>query len=84
MMWDRKTEEATVKTLNAANFNFKKRNKITLVLPLSQNNKFCSNSLKKADAEISDRHELQAFTIGIWLAAQLMMEVYEPTPELEP
>ena len=39
---------------------------------------------EKADAEISDRHELQAFTNGFRFASRLMMEVYEPTPELEP
>ena len=39
---------------------------------------------EKTDAEISDKHELQEFTIGFRLAARLMMEVYEPTPELEP
>ena len=40
--------------------------------------------LEKANAEISDKHELQEFAIGFCLAARLMMEVYEPTPELEP
>lgn len=31
-----------------------------------------------------DRNELQAFTNGFRFASRLMMEVYEPTPELEP
>ena len=30
-----------------------------------------------------DRHELQAFTNGFRFASRLMMEVYEPTPEIE-
>ena len=38
---------------------------------------------EKADAEISDRHELQAFTNGFRLAARLMSEEYEPTPKSE-
>ena len=38
---------------------------------------------EKADAEISDRHELQAFTNGFRLATRLMLEVYEPTPKSE-
>ena len=51
---------------------------------LTEQQKALLEQFEKADAEISDRHELQAFTIGFRLAARLMMEVYEPTPELEP
>ena len=51
---------------------------------LTEQQKTLLEQFEKADAEISDRHELQAFTIGFRLAARLMMEVYEPTPELEP
>lgn len=51
---------------------------------LTEQQKTLLEQFEKADAEISDRHELQAFTIGFRLAARLMMDVYEPTPELEP
>ena len=51
---------------------------------LTEQQKALLEQFEKADAEISDRHELQAFTIGFRLAARLMMDVYEPTPELEP
>ena len=51
---------------------------------LTEQQKALLEQFEKADAEISDRHELQAFTIGFRLAARLMMKVYEPTPELEP
>ena len=51
---------------------------------LTEQQKALLEQFEKADAEISDRHELQAFTIGFRLAARLMMEVYEPTPEVEP
>lgn len=51
---------------------------------LTEQQKVLLEQLEKADAIVSDRHELQAFTIGFRLAARLMMEVYEPTPELEP
>ena len=43
-----------------------------------------TEQFEKADAIVSDRHKLQAFAIGFRLAVRLMMEVYEPTPELEP
>ena len=51
---------------------------------LTEQQKALLEQFEKTDAEISDRHELQAFTIGFRLAARLTMEVYEPTPELEP
>ena len=51
---------------------------------LTEQQKTLLEQFEKADAEISDRHELQAFTIGFRLAARLMMDVYKPTPELEP
>ena len=51
---------------------------------LTEQQKILLEQFEKANAEISDRHELQAFTIGFRLAARLMMDVYEPTPELEP
>lgn len=51
---------------------------------LTEQQKALLEQLEKADAEVSDRHELQAFTVGFRLAARLMTEVYEPTPELEP
>ena len=51
---------------------------------LTEQQKTLLEQFEKADAEISDKHELQAFTNGFRLAARLMMEVYEPTPELEP
>lgn len=51
---------------------------------LTEQQKTLLEQFEKADAEISDRHELQAFAIGFRLAVRLMMEVYEPTPELEP
>lgn len=51
---------------------------------LTEQQKILLEQLEKADAEVSDRHELQAFTVGFRLAARLMTEVYEPTPELEP
>ena len=50
---------------------------------LTEQQKVLLETFEKADAEVSDRHELQAFIIGFWLSARLMMEVYEPTPELE-
>ena len=51
---------------------------------LTEQQKTLLEQLEKADAEVSDRHELQAFTVGFRLAARLMTEVYELTPELEP
>ena len=51
---------------------------------LTEQQKVLLEQFKKTDAEISDKLELQAFTIGFRLAARLMMEVYEPTPELDP
>lgn len=51
---------------------------------LTGQQKILLEQLEKAGAEVSDRHELQAFTVGFRLAARLMTEVYEPTPELEP
>ena len=51
---------------------------------LTEQQKILLEQLEKADAEVSDRHELQAFAVGFRLAARLMTEVYELTPELEP
>ncbi len=50
---------------------------------LTERQKSLLEQFEKADAEISDRHELQAFTNGFRLAARLMSEVYEPTPKSE-
>lgn len=50
---------------------------------LTERQKSLLEQFEKADAEISDRHELQAFTNGFRLAALLMSEVYEPTPKSE-
>lgn len=51
---------------------------------LTEQQKALLEQFEKADAIVSDRHKLQAFAIGFRLAVRLMMEVYEPTPELEP
>ena len=51
---------------------------------LIEQQKALLEQFEKADAIVSDRHKLQAFAIGFRLAARLMMDVYEPTPELEP
>ncbi len=48
---------------------------------LTERQKSLLEQFEKADAEISDRHGLQAFTNGFRLAALLMLEVYEPTPK---
>lgn len=50
---------------------------------LTERQKNLLEQFEKADAEISDRHELPAFTNGFRLAARLMSEVYEPSPKSE-
>lgn len=50
---------------------------------LTEHQKGLLDQFEKAEAEISDKHELQAFTNGFCLAARLIIEVYEYTPELE-
>lgn len=50
---------------------------------LTEHQKGLLDRFEMAEAEISDKHELQAFTNGFCLAARLIIEVYEYTPELE-
>ena len=59
------------------------RHEKNLRAALTEHQKGLLDQFEKAEAEISDKHELQAFTTGFRLAARLMMEVYEYTPELE-
>ena len=59
------------------------RHEKNLRAALTEHQKGLLEQFEKAEAEISDKHELQAFTTGFRLAARLMMEVYEYTPELE-
>ena len=51
---------------------------------LTEQQKAPFEQIKKNGCRNYDRHELQAFTNGFRFASRLMMEVYEPTPELEP
>ena len=59
------------------------RHEKNLRAALTEHQKGLLEQFEKAEAEISDKHEVQAFTTGFRLAARLMMEVYEYTPELE-
>ena len=59
------------------------RHEKNLRAALTEHQKGLLEQFEKVEAEISDKYELQAFTTGFRLAARLMMEVYEYTPELE-
>lgn len=59
------------------------RHEKNLRAALTEHQKGLLEQFEKAEAEISDKHEVQAFTTGFRLAARLMKEVYEYTPELE-
>ena len=59
------------------------RHEKNLRAALTEHQKGLLEQFENAEAEISDKHELQAFTTGFRLAARLMMEVYEYTPVLE-
>ena len=50
---------------------------------LTEQQKALFEQIKKNGCRNYDRNELQAFTNGFRFASRLMMEVYEPTPELE-
>lgn len=50
---------------------------------LTEQQKVLLEQIKKNGCRNYDWHELQAFTNGFRFASRLMMEVYEPTPELE-
>ena len=51
---------------------------------LTEQQKALFEQIKKNGCRNYDRNELQAFTNGFRFSSRLMMEVYEPTPELEP
>ena len=51
---------------------------------LTEQQKALFEQIKKTDAEKKTGMSYKPFTSGSRLASRLMMEVYEPTPELEP
>lgn len=50
---------------------------------LTEQQKALFEQIKKTDAEITTGMGYKPFTNGFRFASRLMMEVYEPTPELE-